>query len=105
VLFIVEGLVCGAKHVFNGEAVARILGNADADGKARNFDIFPETLGNALSNPVGIFGGSPGQNESELIAAITSGCIDCTATQKKNLCHAAESETTHDMAVRIVDLL
>jgi hypothetical protein len=105
VLLIVEGLVCGAEHVFNGEAVTRILGDADADGKPRNFNVFAETLGNALSNPAGIFGGSPGQNESELIAAITCGCIDRTATQKKNLCHAAESETTHDMAVRIVDLL
>jgi hypothetical protein len=104
VLSVVEGLVGGAEHVFNGEAIARILGDADADGKERSFDIFSETLGNALGNPAGIFGGSPGQNESELIAAVTSGCIDGAATQVKDLRHAAEGEAAHDMAVHIVDL-
>jgi hypothetical protein len=105
VLFIVEGLVCSAENMFNGEAVARILGDANADGKPRNFDVCTETLGNALSNPPGMFGRSPRQNQSELVTAITSGCVDRTATQVKNLCHAAEREATHNMAVHIVDFL
>src|SRR5712664_3707399 len=104
-LFVVEGLVAGAENLFNGFAVAGILGNPDADGETRDFDIFGETLGDSAGNPAGVFGGRPGQNQSELIAAITSGCIDRTATQAENLRHAAESEAAHDVPGHIVDLL
>src|SRR5258708_10974172 len=104
-LFVVEGLVAGAENLFNGFAVAGILGNADADGETRDFDIFGETLGDAAGNPAGVFGGRPGQKQSELIAAITSGCIDRTATQVKNLRHAAEREAAPHLPVHIADLL
>jgi hypothetical protein len=104
VLFVVEGLVTGTEKVFNGLAVARILGHAEAYREARDFDIFSETLGDAASNPAGVFGGRPGQNQSKFIAAVTSRRIDRTATQVKNLRHAAEREAAHHVPVHIVDL-
>ncbi len=104
IFFFVERPVRSAQNVLNGEAVARILGDADARGEARNFDIFSETLGNALRNTAGSFRGRSRQNQGEFIAAISSGRIDCSATQVENLRHSAEREAPHDVAVRIVDL-
>jgi len=78
--FGVKGLVCNAQNVFNAAPVARVLGDADADGKARCFDIFREPLGNTLSHTTGILGGGSGQNESELIAPIPGRRIDGPAT-------------------------
>src|SRR5258708_8771706 len=49
--FIVESLVCSAEHVFNGEAVARILGDAAAHVNTRNFHLFLDPLDNALTHP------------------------------------------------------
>jgi hypothetical protein len=104
-LDLVEGAVGCTQKVFDGQTVAGILGNADADGKTRKLGIFGETLRDALRNPAGVFGGDLGQNQSEFVPAITSGRIDATATDVKNLREAAESRAAHDMAVRVVDLL
>src|SRR5260370_40169455 len=89
-LFVVEGLVAGAENLFNGFAVAGILGNPDADRETRDFDIFGETLGDAAGNPEGVFGGRPGEEQKQLIGPMTSGWIDCTATQVENLRPSAE---------------
>jgi hypothetical protein len=101
----VKDAVGNAENVLNGVAVPRVLSDTDADGKVRSFDIFREPLGNALRNTTGILGGSSGQNQGELIAAITGGRIDGPAAQVKDLRHPAESEAPHEMAMLVINLL
>src|SRR5260370_39054217 len=94
-LFVVEGLVAGAENLFNGFAVAGILGNPDADRETRDFDIFGETLGDAAGNPAGVLGGRPAPNQSALTARLTSPRIERNATRLKNLRQPARRPHDH----------
>src|SRR6266404_472287 len=91
------------KYAFNGFAIIGIDSTSEGNGDGRELMVASDALGDPRADIKGAVNGGFGQQQSELVAAITRGRVYGTAMQAEDSGDAAERLAADKMAVSVID--
>jgi hypothetical protein len=103
--FRVEILVRLGKKLLDSFSIPAVYRNSDACGEAGLLFVLGHDYANAIRDMLRFFVLRLGQNESELIAAVTRGGIDSTAMNAQDGGQAAKGSAADEMTEAVVNFL